>query len=222
MRARGSFSRRCFQKALSLSVSLKYLARVGATSRNHVIPRHVMKCENVNSLLQKKNARALASSGIEREGKRDAAETSFALAFSPHRQRRQKEDVSRERNLAFWGTRVLNFWVFFFFVNVYTFPTATKTRQRVVFFSFFLSLLCVLSPRKTNSLLSKRALELEATSPHHRETTRRRSKTPSPVSPTGTPTKDPARKNSRRRRRKPRRKPKKKPPPREEPPRPRR
>jgi len=51
---------------------------------------------------------------------------------------------------------------------------------------------------------------------------RRRSKPPSPVSPTGTRTKDLARKNSRRKRRKPRRKPKKTPATREEPPRPRR
>ena len=174
------------------------------------------KCEFV--VAKKKRARERASSGFEREGKRDAAETSFALfAFSPHTQKSSKRRRFSWEELSF----LLNFWVFFF-VNVYTFPTATKTRQRVVFFSFFLSLLCVLSHRKTNSLLSERALDLEATSPHHRETIRRRSKPPSPVSPTGTPTKDPARKNSRRKRRKPRRKPKKKPPPREEPPRPRR
>lgn len=171
---------------------------------------------------QKKKARARASSGIVREKERETRPKQASRSrFLRTRKSRQKEDVSRERNLAFGGTRVLNFWVFFF-VNVYTFPTAAKTRQRVVFFSFFLSLRCVLSHRKTNSLLSKRTLDLEATSPRHRETTRRRSKTPSPVSPTGTPTKEAARKNSRRKRRKPRRKPKKTPPPREEPPRPRR
>ena len=93
--------------SFSLSIYIWSTSRAFCCFTNYVIPRHVKwNCE----FAKKKRARA-ASSGIvfdSREKERDAAETSFALAFSP------REEVSWERK-SFFGTqaRVLNFLVFF-------------------------------------------------------------------------------------------------------------
>jgi len=167
---------------------------------------------------KKTRARLLLLESSERRKERRGRNK---LAFSPHTQKSSKRRRFSREELSFLGNASAQFLGVFFCECVHVSNRNEDTSTRRIFFIFSLSALC-LSHRKTNSLLSKRALELEATSPRHRETIRRRSKTPSPVSPTGTPTKALARKNSRRRRRKPRRKRKKKPPPREEPPRPRR
>jgi len=139
--------------SFSLSIYMKHLARVLLL---HELC-YSTSCENVKMWIRKKkNApRALLLEVVfdSREKERDAAETFFALAFSP------REEVSWERK-SFFGTqaRVLNFLVFFF-INVYTFPTATKTRRQkgrifFIFFSFFLSLFPVSLQKKSWPTLS--------------------------------------------------------------------
>jgi len=115
----------CFSPlSLFLSLSLKHLAN---------IPRHV-KWENVNLQKKKNAARALLLLEIvfdsrEREKERDARPKKQS---SRSRFLREKKFLERGKEALL--ERACSISCFVFFVNVYTFPTASKTRRRVVFF----------------------------------------------------------------------------------------
>ena len=93
-----------------------------------------MKWENVNLQKKKNAARALLLLEIvfdsrEREKERDARPKKQS---SRSRFLREKKFLERGKEALL--ERACSISCFVFFVNVYTFPTASKTRRRVVFF----------------------------------------------------------------------------------------
>lgn len=124
-----SFSRRCiFFTALSLSLSLSEAPR-------EFMLFHVMGSENVKLQKKKNAARALLlleSSLIrEREKERDARPKKQS---SRSRFLREKKFLERGKEALL--ERACSISCFGFFVNVYTFPTASKTRRRGGVFFF--------------------------------------------------------------------------------------